>query len=244
MRQTIQFLALMAVISTCSAIPAAEFSIDRSPQEEDTLIDGTVAREWGDFIRARDIRINCRAVQSVVRNVPRPEDYFTKCHLKTEFDHPYAEFTDRQLEQIADYDAEAAYLLAHRLLIQPSVNGQIPPAADPSVGLSHAMNALIISGEQQVYDLLLDGRHFRNWMVWSTVGGEPSEKQVIEKQEEYIWTKAGLNLGFVAEEDRRWRKLSRQMSSYRDYFDFEEMDATAQRISDGVAKRRSMITGQ
>ena len=242
LRQTIQFLALMAVISTCSAVPADDFSIDRSPQGEDNLIDGTVAREWGDFIRAKDIRINCRTVRSVVRNVPRPEDYFTKCDLNTEFDHPYAAFTDEQLEQIANHDWEAAYLLAYRLLMQPSPEKKRDE--NPQTGLSYAMNALVNTGEPQIFELMIKGRHFNNWIVWATVNGVPNERQIGEKSEEYLWYKVGRNLGYIENDDHQWRRLTGIMKRFESYFDIDELNSQAARISDGVAKRRSMITGE
>lgn len=242
LRQTIRFLTLMAVISACSAVPASDFSIDRSLQGENKLVDGTVAREWGDFIRAKDIRSNCRTVRSVMRDVPRPDDYFTRCDVKTEFDHPYAAFADEQIEQIASHDWEAAYLLAYRLLIQPSLGRTRDE--NPQTGLSYAMNALVHTGERQIFELMIRGRHFKNWHVWATVNGVPNKREVREKAEEYVWYKAGRNLGFIEDDDYRWRELLGIMQRYENYFDINELNTQAADISDGVVRQRSMITGE
>ncbi len=205
------------------------------------LVDGTVAREWGDFIKAKDIRIKCRTVQSVVRDVPRPEDFYRDCRHFTEFDHPYALFTDEQLEQIASYDAEAAYLLAHRLLIQPSRGNTIDE--NPERGLSYAMKALVQTGEKQVFDLMIEGRHFKNWKVWATLNGVPNTREIREKAEEYIWYKAGHNIGFIKNDDHRWTKLLGIMQRFESYFDMNELNAQAKEISDGVTHRRSLVAG-
>lgn len=214
---------------------------NESSEVDGALIDGTVAREWGDFIKAKDIRIDCRDVRQVIRAQPRPEDYRRECGHVTVFDHPYAGFTDAQLEQIADYDAEAAYLIAHRLLIQPSQGNTIDQ--NPQRGLSYAMYALVQTGEKQVFDLMLAGRHFRNWAVWSTVDGVPSPREIREKEEEYIWSKAGHNLGLVDDDDYRWRRLLGVMRRFESYFDQNELNARATEISDGVMERRSRVMG-
>jgi len=229
------------VVEPETLLPPTE-KIDESPQDEDNLVDGTVAREWGDFIKAKDIRIKCRTVQSVVRDVPRPEDYYRKCLHLTEFDHPYAGFTDEQLEQIADYDAEAAYLLAHRLLIQPSPGNTFDE--NPERGLSYAMNALVQTGEKQVFDLMIEGRHFKNWKVWATLNGVPNTREIREKAEEYIWYKAGHNLGFIKDDGYRWTKLLGIMQRFESYFDMNELNAQAREISDGVTRQRSLVAGE
>lgn len=210
--------------------------------DDDALIDGIVAREWGDFIKAKDIRINCRNVRSAVRDVPRPEDFFRKCDHFTEFDHPYAGFTDEQLEQIANVDAAAAYLLAHRLLIQPSQGHTIEQ--NPQRGLSHAMNALVRTGEKQVFKLLIDGRHFKNRLDWATVDGVPSSREIREKEEEYVWSRAGYNIGFIADDDYGWKRLLRTMQRFERYFDMDDLDSQAAKISDGITKNRSLVTGE
>ena len=67
------------------------------------------------------------------------------------------------------------------------------------------MNALGRTGEIQAFDLMIEGRHFKNWMVWSTVNGVPNDRGIREKAEEYIWNKAGHNLGFITGDNYRWR---------------------------------------
>lgn len=213
-----------------------------APEGDNGLIDGTVAREWGDFIKAKDIRIDCRDVRLVVREVPRPEDYSRKCGHFTEFDHPYAGFTDEQLEQIANYDAAAAYLLAHRLLIQPSQGSTV--GQNPERGLSHAMNALVQTGEKQVFDLLIEGRHFKNWSVWATVNGVPNAREIREKEEEYVWYRAGHNIGLIADDDYGWKRLLGTMQRFESYFDMDELNSRAAIISDGIKRQRSLVTGK
>ena len=211
-------------------------------QNEEELRDGAIVREWGDFIKAMDIRVNCQAEQVVIRDVPRPEDFVRKCDVATRFDHPYAAFTDDQLEQIAGHDAEAAYLLAHRLLMQPSPGNSIDP--NPEQGLTYALNALVQTGEKQVFDLLIDGRHFRNWQVWHTLNGVPNSRQIQEREEEYVWYRAGNNLGFIGDDDNQWKKITDSVRRYESYFDLDELDARAQDISDGILRQRSMVTGE
>lgn len=231
MRRSIQTATLIVALSSSLAGLTA-----------DTLVDGAVAREWGDFVSAKDIWVNCRAVRSVMRDTPRPSDYVTECDLKTEFDHPYATFSDDQLEQIAGHDWEAAYLLAYRLLIQP--DSGIPTVEDLESGLSYAMNALVHTGEKQVFDLMISGRHFENWGVWATLNGIPNDRQIHEKEEEYIWYKAGHNLGFIKDDDYQWTRLLVVMHRYESYFNVGELNVRAAEISDYVATRRSMSAGE
>lgn len=234
-------------IATTTSVTASEQKIEnenspetfqRDAQSHGPLSDGTIIREWGTFIKARDIRINCRPEAIIIREFPTANDYVTKCDSRTEFDHPYALFTDAQLEQIADADAEAAYLLAYRLLVSrsPKESAEV----NPERALSFAMNALTHTGEEQVFNLLIDGRKFRNWGVWATADGIPNQAQVAEKAEEYKWYKVGLNLGYVAEDDFKWKKLVRQLRQFKDYFDVDDIDTQAKVISDGVSKAQQM----
>ncbi|HET6628659.1 MAG TPA: hypothetical protein VFG91_02675 [Woeseiaceae bacterium] len=207
---------------------------------EAKLVDGSVAREWGTFIEAKDIRVNCRDVQEVVRQLPRPEDYSRRCDTKTVFNHPYALFTDAQLEQIAGYDPAAAYLLAYRMLMRPDDK---PGGDELEEALSYALNALVWTGEKQVFDLLINGRFFPNRMVWSTVDGMPTAPEIREKKGQYILLKAGRTLGLVPEDDFRWTLLSRVMAKHQQYFDVEALDEQAEWLSDEIAQRRSIVTG-
>ena len=221
------------------AIPAGVESVELAPAEAE-LVDGSVAREWGTFIGAKDVRVNCRDVRQVVRPVPRPEDYTRRCDLKTVFNHPYAFFTDAQLEQIAGYDAAAAYLLAYRMLMRP---GGIHSGDELEEALSYALDALVWTGEKQAFDLLIDGRHFPDRSVWSTVNGVPTASEIREKEEQYVWLKAGRDLGLVEDDDFRWTLLTRAITRYQQYFDVAALDERAERFSDRIGDRRSIVTG-
>ncbi len=207
---------------------------DNEVEDEKDLVDGVMFRKWGDFIKAKDFRSNCRTERQVIRDVPKPEDYFTRCGFRTEFDHPYALFTDEQLEQIADNDWEAAYLLAHRLLIQPSPGKSRDE--NPQKGLSYAMNALVHTAEKQIFDLLIQARRFKGRPVWYTVDGVPSAREIRQKAEEYVWHKAGHDLGFIDDDDYQWRKLHGQMERFEEYFDMNELNSRAETLSDGVTE--------
>lgn len=195
--------------------------------------DGTVVREWGDFIPARDIRVHCRDVPQVVRSDRSMSQFTRRCDTAVAFDHPYARFTIAQLEQIADQDAEAAYLLAYRLLMTPAQYED--PTATLETGLSYALKALLQTGEKQAFDLLIDGRHFGDWTVWATIDGTPTPEQVQEKAEEYVWYKAGRNLGFIAVDDFHWQELAGVMQRFAKYFSMADLNRQAREISDSIS---------
>jgi len=206
------------------------------------LVDGTVASAWGDFVPARTIRKNCRKIQEVIRSVPHEEDFTTKCDHETVFDHPYASFSDDQLLQIANSDAEAAYLIAHRLLLQPSADKKL--GRDPRPGLDFARKALVLSGEKQVFELILAGWHFKNFQVWASANGQPTPDQVQRKANEYFWFKLGRNLGFIEDMDARWTLLLREISRHSQHFDVEELDKRARVATDGFHRAREHVTGE
>lgn len=212
-------------------------------EEEPELVEGAIARKWGTFIKARDIYTNCRTVRMVTRDVPQPDDYGKRCDTRTEFEHPYTEFSDDQLAQIADYDGAAAYLLSYRMLMGQTARDR-QDLAGLEAGLSHAMNALILTGESQAFDLLIDGRQFRNRMVWDSVDGVPNEREIREKEEQYKWLKAGRDLGFIEDDDYRWKSTSLEIDRFKQYFDVEELNSRAQQLSEEILQRRSIVEGE
>lgn len=217
--------------------------IAEAAHEDAALVDGTVAQEWGSFVRAREIRYDCRDEREVWRPVPKAEDFSRRCDTRTVFDHPYELFTPEQLDQIAGHDPVAAYILGYRIL-EYRHRHQIESGRMLEDGLSHAITAFVLTGEPQTYDLLIDGRHFPNRSVWSTVGGVPDEREVREKGEQYRWLKAGRNLGVIEEDDYRWVLVTREMERYETYFDREALDAGAERLAERLAARRAIETGE
>ena len=223
-----------------SDLTDAESIAIASPDQ--VLIDGTVAREWGEFILAKDIRVNCRDVPQVIKSDLSGAEFLRQCDSVTVFDHPYVFFTDDQLKQIADYDAEAAYLLGYRVLLGSGTDSN--SVANLEMGLTYAMKALVETGEKQAFDLLIDGRRFRDWSVWATANEVPTTAQVQEKAEEYVWHKAGRSLGFIAEEDFHWQELSDVMRRFDKYFDLDDLNRQANDLSMSISESRSRVIGE
>ncbi|NND72739.1 MAG: hypothetical protein HKN43_14275 [Rhodothermales bacterium] len=98
--------------------------------------------------------------------------------------------------------------------------------------MSYAMNALVHTGEQQVFELMMPGRHIRNQGVWSTTSGIQIDRELREEKKECIWYKTRYNLGFIGEDDYQWTRLLR----FENYFDISKLKMQAADISDGVKK--------
>lgn len=166
--------------STSASAPASQIA----PLDNDLPggpYDDEVAYRYGDFVPVTEYRWNCQP--GIYYISPQLFDTIEKCERRFEIDHPYALFTDEQLQQIAPTDGEAAFILAHRQLID------LPPGHKPDIesGLNNVMSAIIRGGDRQAFGLLFDPTIFspyndsHSYMVWSYVGidlGLLSEPQI------------------------------------------------------------------
>ena len=148
------------------AAPAAALADDSGSADPDAW----EVVEYGEFVSVREYRRKC---ETVLHFLGAGEgDEVTTCERKFEIDHPYALFTDAQLEQIAGTDGEAAFVLAHRQLF-PREPGR---AQDIESGVNNLLDAMIRGAEEQALDLMLDESVFspytnlRSFLLWSMVG--------------------------------------------------------------------------
>ena len=175
--------------------------------------------EYGDFVHVKEYRRECTKRINVI-GAGRSELVET-CERRFEFDHSYSGFTDTQLAQIAKTDGQAAYLLAHRKLIDPAP-GQ---SQDIEGGLNDLMSAIIRGGGQQAFSLLLDESVFSPYRDLDSF---------------FLWSYVGSELGLLTEEqDNRHRMFSAGTSNT----DHAYIRNEAKKIADLLRSQRLIVMG-
>lgn len=220
-------------MSSTSAIRAVDS--DASAANEDTSVltatsnelvateNGDVIRTWGSFVRAKDIAVNC--VEAYGR---------TRCESRTIFDHPYSEFSDEQLSQIYETDAVAAYLYAHRLLIQSS-EGKYRRLEE---GFNVAIVAVIRSGEQQAFDLIL-----HEDVLIGGISLDPTTRSIDYSalEDRMLWLFVGDQLNLLsATHSAELRSRSEQLSPH---VDITAIRGHAEEISNLFRQQKLIVVG-
>lgn len=135
--------------------------------------------EYGDFVRITEQRSECSTEAHIYSAGRRFVE--ETCIRQYQFDHPYAYFSDEQLEQIAATDGEAAFILAHRQLVSGPED-----ARDTEAGLNNVLSAVLRGGGKQAFSLLFEGDAFsphedlEGYLLWATVG---SNLDLLTEQE-------------------------------------------------------------
>lgn len=174
---------------------------------------------YGEFVPVTEYRWNCQP--GIYYISPELFDTIEKCERRFEIDHPYALFTDEQLEQIAPTDGEAAFILAHRQLIDvPS--GQKP---DIEAGLNNVMSAIIRGGDRQAFGLLFDPTIFSPYN---------------DSHSYMLWSYVGIDLGLLS--DAQIEQFDRAEATYTPDKLRSIMDE-AQQISDLLRRQRLIVMG-
>lgn len=175
--------------------------------------------EYGEFVPVKEYRRDCsRGIHLLGGD---ESELIETCTRRFEFDHSYADFTDSQLSQIAQNDGQAAFLLAHRQLIDPS-EGQ---TQDIEAGLNNVISAIIHGGGQQAFSLLLDEKVFSPYQ---------------DNDSFFLWSYVGSELGLLADDQE---KRLRMFSSVTANIEYDRLRERAIEIANRIRSQRLIVTG-
>ncbi|NIV19030.1 MAG: hypothetical protein GWN47_11775 [Woeseiaceae bacterium] len=167
-----------------------ETQLTDSPKPEpwlndDDRYDGKVIRTAGQFVRLVTVYENCGIAETA-----------SGCDLKTYYDHPYNDFSFSDLDQIADFDAVAAFIIAERIFSRSDYRERFDGDDWYEAGVNHYLRAAVLSGHKQPYEAMLTARD----LVPSS--DDQSAASRHRARELYIWAKAGVDLGYLAPNHR------------------------------------------
>ena len=147
---------------------------------DDDRYDGKIIQESGEFVREMTVYENCGIAET---------DF--GCDLRTFYDHPYNDFSFEQLNQIADFDAVAAFILAERILKQNMYREHYDGDEWYQTAVNYYLRAAVLGDHSEPYVKMLQAR---NLLVLSD---DYSGKSRHTARELYVWARAGADLGYL-----------------------------------------------
>ena len=192
--------------------------------------DGDVTAEWGEFVVFQRVAKDCRTVVSHGNKAMGETNLHWICDHETIAAHPYAEFSTKQLQQIADTDGIAALILGVRL------RGQATTIEDYQTAIQHLYTAVALTGEPEVYEILMAEQGI---LIGTT--SNRLEDDIAEKSQAYVWAKAGNELGLIEANDLRRAEQAIQAS---DPDAMDRLDSMAWQLAENFRQERVQRTGE